>query len=427
MSRAPLAKLQAYKRRMGWTFPWASSFGSDFNYDFNVWFTEEQQREGGIEYNYRREPPDVRRQTAATARAAVAEIAAMTGTDAATYTRERPGMSAFALEDGVVYHTYSAYARGLDGLWGMYQWLDRAPKGRNETGLWWRRHDEYEQRAEPTTPMSSERASQRAFLGVSALLFAASAAVTIAWCASMSAMGEMPMPGGWTMSMAWMRMPGQTWPGAAASFLGMWVVMMVAMMLPSLVPMLWRYREAVGRTGETRLGRLTALVGVGYFFVWTVLGVAAFPLGVALAAVEMQQPALARAVPIAVGVVVLMAGALQLTAWKARHLACCREAPGRGRTLPADAGTAWRHGLRLGLHCSHCCAGLTAVLLVVGVMDLRAMAVVAAAITVERLAPAGERVARATGAVVVGAGLLADRASGRARMTRIRPRRGDPC
>ncbi len=252
--------------------------------------------------------------------------------------------------------------------------------------------------------MASERASQRAFFGVSALLFAASAAVTIVWCASMSAMGEMPMPGGWTMSMAWMRMPGQTWPGAAASFLGMWVVMMVAMMLPSLVPMLWRYRQAVGRTGETRLGRLIALVGVGYFFVWTVFGMAAFPLGVALAAVEMQQPALARAVPIAVGVVVLIAGCVQLTAWKARHLAWCREAPGRGRTLPADAGTAWRHGLRLGLHCTHCCVGLMAILLVIGVMDLRAMAVVAAAITVERLAPAGERVARAIGAVVVGAG-----------------------
>ena len=162
--------------------------------------------------------------------------------------------------------------------------------------------------------------------------------------------------------------PGQTWPGAAASFLGMWVVMMVAMMLPSLVPMLWRYRQAVGRPGETRLGRLTALVGVGYFFVWTVFGMAAFPLGVALAAVEMQQPALARGVPIAVGVVVLMAGSLQLTAWKARHLAWCREAPGRGRTLPADAGTALRHGLRLGLHCSHCCFGLMAILLVIGVM-----------------------------------------------------------
>jgi len=193
----------------------------------------------------------------------------------------------------------------------------------------------------------------------------------------------------------------------------MWVVMMVAMMLPSLVPMLSRYREAVGRPGEKRLNRLTALVGVGYFFVWTVFGMAAFPLGVALAAVEMQQAALARAVPIVVGVVVLMAGFLQLTAWKLRHLACCREIPRRGRTLPADAGTAWRHGLRLGLHCSRCCVGLIVILLVIGVMDLRAMAVVAAAITVERLAPAGERVARGTGAVAVGAGLfLIARAAG---------------
>jgi len=193
----------------------------------------------------------------------------------------------------------------------------------------------------------------------------------------------------------------------------MWIVMMVAMMLPSLAPMLWRYREAVGRTGEARLGRLTALVGVGYFFVWTVFGMAAFPLGAALAAIEMEQPALARAVPIAVGVIVLIAGALQLTAWKARHLACCRETPGRGCTLPAGAGAAWRHGLHLGLHCSYCCAPLTAILLVVGVMDLRTMAVVAAAITLERLAPAGERIARAIGAFVVGTGLfLIARAAG---------------
>jgi predicted metal-binding membrane protein len=193
----------------------------------------------------------------------------------------------------------------------------------------------------------------------------------------------------------------------------MWVVMMLAMMLPSLVPMLSRYRQAVGWPGETRLGPLTALVGVGYFVVWTVFGMAAFPLGVALAAIEMQQPALARAVPIAVGVVVLLAGFLQLTAWKARHLACCREAPGPGRTLPADTGTAWRHGLRLGLHCVSCCIGLMAILLAVGVMDLGAMAVVGVAITVERLAPAGERVARAIGAVVVWAGLfLIARAAG---------------
>ncbi len=139
VSRAPLAKLQAYKRRMGWTFPWASSLGSDFNFDFNVSVTEEQQREGGYEYNYR--PGTVRQLRGGEGPIA---FAAMAGTDVPAYTRERPGMSAFALEDGVVYHTYSTYARGLDGLWGMYQWLDRAPKGRNETGPWWRHHDEYD-------------------------------------------------------------------------------------------------------------------------------------------------------------------------------------------------------------------------------------------------------------------------------------------
>src|SRR6266853_626145 len=140
-SLAPLAKLQAYKRRMGWTFPWASSLGSDFNFDFNVSVTKEQQREGAVEYNYERggHAMDV-----TPVPQPVAENAAMAGTDVATYTRERPGTSAFVLEDGVVYHTYSTYARGLDGLWGMYQWLDRAPKGRNETGVWWKRHDEYE-------------------------------------------------------------------------------------------------------------------------------------------------------------------------------------------------------------------------------------------------------------------------------------------
>ncbi|KAB0630914.1 thioredoxin [Burkholderia stagnalis] len=143
VSRAPLAKLLAYRQRMGWTFPWASSVDSDFNFDFNVSFTAAQQRTGELEYNYRRAghamdltpPPEP-----------VARFAATCGTDAATYSLDRPGMSAFVLEDGVVYHTYSTYARGLDGLWGMYQWLDRAPKGRNEQGVWWRRHDEYERR-----------------------------------------------------------------------------------------------------------------------------------------------------------------------------------------------------------------------------------------------------------------------------------------
>jgi predicted dithiol-disulfide oxidoreductase (DUF899 family) len=141
VSRAPLAKLETYKRRMGWTFPWASSLGSDFNFDFNVAFTEEQQREGLVEYNYRRKGHAM---DTIPVPAPVAQFAATCGTDALTYTRDRPGMSAFVREDGVVYHTYSTYARGLDGLWGMYQWLDRAPNGRNEKGIWWRRHDEYE-------------------------------------------------------------------------------------------------------------------------------------------------------------------------------------------------------------------------------------------------------------------------------------------
>jgi predicted dithiol-disulfide oxidoreductase (DUF899 family) len=143
ISRAPLPKLQAYKRRMEWTFPWASSYGSDFNADFNVLFTVDQQQQGGIEYNYRREPPLPKNPAND---GPVAEHAAMAGTDAATFTRDRPGLSAFVLENGVVYHTYSSYSRGLDGIWGMYQWLDRAPKGRNEQGVWWRRHDEYDKR-----------------------------------------------------------------------------------------------------------------------------------------------------------------------------------------------------------------------------------------------------------------------------------------
>jgi predicted dithiol-disulfide oxidoreductase (DUF899 family) len=142
VSRAPIAAIQAYKRRMGWSFPWASSLGSDFNYDFTVSFTEAQQREGVVHYNFR--SLEVKPLLEAGAESPVAEIAAMTGTDAATYTREAPGMSAFALENGVVYQTYSAYARGMDALWGMYQWLDRAPKGRNETGPWFRRRDEYD-------------------------------------------------------------------------------------------------------------------------------------------------------------------------------------------------------------------------------------------------------------------------------------------
>ncbi len=158
VSRAPFDKLQQYKQRMGWTFPWASSFDSDFNYDFQATFTKQQQREGGIRYNYQFEPawkPEDPEKTAlekisaetklsdGNNESSVKTAATMTGTDIATYTRERPGMSAFVMEKGDIYHTYSAYSRGLDVLWNMYQWLDRAPLGRNENGIWFRRHDEY--------------------------------------------------------------------------------------------------------------------------------------------------------------------------------------------------------------------------------------------------------------------------------------------
>ena len=249
--------------------------------------------------------------------------------------------------------------------------------------------------------------SRRVFLGVSTIVFAASAAMTIATCASTSAMGEMPMPGGWTMSHMWMRMPGQSWSGAAASFVGTWVVMMVAMMLPSLVPALLSYRESVGRTGAARPDCLTALAGVGYFAVWAAFGLSIFPLGAAVADVAMREPELSRTVPIVIGVAVLMAGVVQQTEWKARHLAFCREAADGHLTPYVGVGAAWRHGLHLGLRCTRSCIGLTVVVLALGMMDLRVMAVVGAAITAERLAANGRRVSRAIGAVGVTAGLLA--------------------
>ena len=244
----------------------------------------------------------------------------------------------------------------------------------------------------------------RAFLTVSALLFALSCVATILWCASMSAMGGMPMPGSWEMSMVWMRMPGQTWPDAAASFLGMWLLMMVAMMLPCLVPMLLRYRRMHATRGEANLGPLTAMAGAGYFLIWAVAGAALFPLGVGLAAIEMQQPALARAVPMTTGVVVLIAGALQFSPWKARYLARCGAAYRNSCALPAYAGAAWRYGIRLGLHCARCCANLMAILLVIGIMDLGTMVLVTGALTTERLARSGDGARRAVGIAVIGVG-----------------------
>ena len=243
-------------------------------------------------------------------------------------------------------------------------------------------------------------------LGVSTLVFTIALAGTIAGSTSMSAMGEMTMPGGWTMSTIWMRMPGESWVAACAAFAGMWAVMMVAMMLPSLMTMLRRYRRAVARGSVERLGELTVAVAAGYFAVWIWLGLAVFPIGAGLAAVVMRRPEVAEAVPLLAGAVVALAGVLQFTRFKARHLVCCREAQGRDHPQHPSGRGAWRHGVGLGLHCARCCAGFMAILLAMGVMDLRAMAAVAAAITIERVAPEGVGARRAIGGVAVGAGLL---------------------
>jgi predicted metal-binding membrane protein len=253
------------------------------------------------------------------------------------------------------------------------------------------------------TPMLAACTSQRCFLAIWATFFALAATLTIAGSASMSAMGAMPMPGGWAMSMTWMRMPGQSWGGAAASFLLMWEVMMAAMMLPSLVPTLWRYRQRVGSAGRMRLELLTALVGAGYFCAWSLLGLLVFALGASVAAAEMQWPSLARLTPCLAGAIVLMGGLLQFSAWKNRQLAHCRRALRNAPVVPAQA---WRQGLNLGLHCCLSCANLTAIQWVIGVMDLRAMLFVTLAITAERLAPTGKHVIHAIGVAAIVAGAL---------------------
>ncbi|HEX6808450.1 MAG TPA: DUF2182 domain-containing protein [Gemmatimonadaceae bacterium] len=222
----------------------------------------------------------------------------------------------------------------------------------------------------------------------------------------MSSMPAMPMPGGWKMSMAWVRMPGQTRLAEGASLVGMWTVMMVAMMTPSLIPMLQRYRRAIGWLGGTALGQPTAMAGLGYYLVWNAFGIALIVSGIALASIAMRFALLARAVPVAARGIMVIAGGFQFTRWKARHLAGCREDATCEHALDGHAPSAFRHGLRLGVHCACCCAGLMAILVAVGLMDLRAMILVTGAITAERLAPSGEQVARAIGAVAIGAGVL---------------------
>ena len=203
-----------------------------------------------------------------------------------------------------------------------------------------------------------------------------------------------------------MSMPQQTWYGAAAAYLGMWMAMMVPMMLPSLVPMLSRYRRSVRGAERIHLHGLTALVAVGYFVVWAVVGAAAYAAGAGVMAVEMRWGMVAQWLPVAAGVVLLMAGCVQLTSWKARQLALCREGSGCGCPPTASALGAWRHGLRLGVRCSLCCGSLMLALLAIGMMDLVAMAAVTLAISAERLAPAPLRVARVAGVAIVVVGVL---------------------
>lgn len=239
-------------------------------------------------------------------------------------------------------------------------------------------------------------ASEWAFLAVSALLFAASAGVVVYVSRSMS--------GGGIQSGVWTPAAGQSWIGAAAVFWGTWIVMMAAMMLPSLAPALLRLRRSLRAAGGKRLAGLTALAGAGYFLVWAVFGAAVFPFGAALTALEMQSMDLARLAPFATGAALLLAGVFQLTALKARQLVHCRYAPTWSR--PPGGRSAWVYGLRLGVHCCLCCAGFMLVLLATGVMDLGGMALVAAAITFERLAPLPVRVARLLGVLILGLGVL---------------------
>jgi predicted metal-binding membrane protein len=203
-----------------------------------------------------------------------------------------------------------------------------------------------------------------------------------------------------------MSMPAETWSyHAAASFLGMWVAMTAAMMPPSVAPVLWRYRQAVAGAGGARAGWLTGVVGAGYLSVWAGVGIAVYALGSVLGALATRSPMLARAIPILVGIVVLIAGALQFTRWKSRHLTGCREVPGHERS-PVNVLAGWRSGVRLGVHCGQSSGGLMAICLGLGIMDLGVMAAVTVAITAERLAPRGEQVARGVGIVVVAAGVL---------------------
>lgn len=226
----------------------------------------------------------------------------------------------------------------------------------------------------------------------------------------MATLADIPMPGGWSLSAMWMPMCGQTWLEAAAAFTGRWTCMMGPMMLPSLMPTLWAHwkRKSARRVAGERYGRTTMLVSASYLAAWALLGALVFPAGAALAVSAMRSTAFARAMPLCSGIVVMVAGAVQFTEWKARRVACCRNAPQHGLVSAAGAGTAAaiKHGLRLALHCGCCCANLMAALFALGVMDLRAMAAATVAMTIEQWTPWGGRTLQGIGATVMATGLF---------------------
>lgn len=245
-------------------------------------------------------------------------------------------------------------------------------------------------------------AAGRVFFAACILLFVASATATVLISLAMTDMGEVPMAGGWSMSTAWTPFCGGSWPAAAGAFLGMWAIMMTAMMLPSLTPVLWRLRERAAATGAARPNLFAALAGLAYLLVWVVLGLVVFAGGALLLEVALRWPPLARAVPFAAGLAVIAAGLFQSSRWKLVMLAHCSLVDVRGVGTAAALG----QGLRLGRTCCTSCAGLTALLLVGGVMDLRSMTVIALAVTAERLTSAGKRVARGIGGLMLGAGVV---------------------
>ena len=258
---------------------------------------------------------------------------------------------------------------------------------------------------EPGRPASLPRASRESLLYLLAvLIFVASAAATLYFCHKMS--DGMPMPGGWDMSMMWMPMSGQSWPGAAAMFLGMWLAMMVAMMLPSALPMLVIYRRALAFRGEPQAAP-TFLMACGYFFVWLIVGAVAYAAGVAAAWATMRWSALSRAVPAVSGAALVLCGLFQLTPWKTACLRHCRDPLSLvAAHLPGRPIGGWKLGLHHGAFCAACCWALMTVQLVLGVMNLVVMVVVAMVIALEKLIPRGQLVARLTGAAAIAAGLL---------------------